>query len=221
MGLDQTGNLVGSQAQSLGGDCTDFGIGSGPIERHGDFVSLESVDLGKPGETHPQLVSHDFRQRKPMNKDQIFKLLDFPRITAHDESGFNGSLECQPPQIIVYPDGQPVKEAPFAPRAGAEVKTIGKRLRWVIERHLHISQADFSRKIGKSRQLVNRWLNDPKRPPAERNIEEIADVSGVSLAWLRYGEGDALQEPTTTLDPQVLESALNDILQLVLDKGGS
>lgn len=101
--------------------------------------------------------------------------------------------------------------------------TIGERIRWVITKHLGMPQVDFAKKIhnskgerGVSRQLINRWMNDPAHPPEERNLAEIAKIGGVSLVWLRYGEGDPFSiTERPALDPVVLETALREILVIV------
>lgn len=78
---------------------------------------------------------------------------------------------------------------------------------------MRVSQADFARKMKKSRQLVNRWLNDPTHPPEEDSLDQISKISGISKVWIRYGEGDPYSTGpvTPTYDPVVLRTALLDI----------
>lgn len=68
--------------------------------------------------------------------------------------------------------------------------TFAGRLRWVIERYLAVTQAEFARRVGVSRQLVNRWLGDPTVSPESSTINTIAGATGVPRAWLHYGEGE-------------------------------
>lgn len=68
----------------------------------------------------------------------------------------------------------------------------------------------------KSRQLVNRWLNDVEHPPEEKSLQDIARLGKVSLAWLRYGEGNPLdQDERGQVDPVILQTALYDIYAIV------
>lgn len=70
--------------------------------------------------------------------------------------------------------------------------SVGARLRWVVEEHLEVSHAEFARRLGIKRPQLSRWVNRPERPPSEASLERIAELAGVSVAWLRYGLGDPL-----------------------------
>jgi transcriptional regulator with XRE-family HTH domain len=64
--------------------------------------------------------------------------------------------------------------------------TFGDRLRWAIEDHMRITQAEFARRLGVWRSQVTRWIKD--NPPGEENMGRIAELTGLSAAWLRYGD---------------------------------
>lgn len=126
-------------------------------------------------------------------------------------------------QITVNSQRQHVKGQLPPPRGRSRLRrtTIGERVRWVIETHMGMSQSDFAKKLhdrkgnkGISRQLINRWINQPEHPPGEDNLDEISEISGVSKVWLRYGEGDPFPADLgrPKIDPVVLHTALQEIL---------
>lgn len=86
--------------------------------------------------------------------------------------------------LILVPDER-VNEAVDPP-----TPTLGARLRWAIEERLGITQAEAARRLGIKRPQLSRWLNQPSRPPSEASLARLAELTGVSAAWLRYGVGD-------------------------------
>lgn len=78
----------------------------------------------------------------------------------------------------------------------AEGETIGDRIRWAVETHMGITQSEFARRLDVKQPQVSRWINDASRPPNETSLKTIAEMSGVSPAWLRYGEGEAIEAPS-------------------------
>lgn len=77
---------------------------------------------------------------------------------------------------------------------GDGVTTVGERIRSVIEEKLGITHADFARRLGVKPPQLSRWVNQPDSPPSEPYLEKIARLGGVTVAWLRYGEGSARAE---------------------------
>lgn len=67
------------------------------------------------------------------------------------------------------------------------LSTVGDRVRWTIERHLRLPHAEVARRLGITRQLLSRWVNNPDRPPGEESLQAIADLARIPVAWLRYG----------------------------------
>lgn len=67
-----------------------------------------------------------------------------------------------------------------------DLTTFAGRLRWAIENHMKISQAEFARRLGLWRSQLSRWLAG--NMPSEENLEHIAELTGLSVAWLRYGD---------------------------------
>ncbi len=68
--------------------------------------------------------------------------------------------------------------------------TFAGRLRWTLEQCLGVTQSEVARRAGVSRQILNRWASDPTLNPEAASIEKLAAATGVSCAWLHYGEGD-------------------------------
>lgn len=89
------------------------------------------------------------------------------------------------------------------------MKSVGQRIRWVVEVHLGISYADFSRRLGVSRQLMSRWVNDEENPPSRASVHKIAKEAGVSPAWLEYGQGKPVQRGPGSEDIAGILSALH------------
>ncbi len=76
----------------------------------------------------------------------------------------------------------------FSKETGGSVLTTGKRIRQLrIDRKL--SQKQLAEKLGVSRQAVNGWEND-KGLPYWTNLGQLADLFGVSIKFLLYGENN-------------------------------
>ena len=74
---------------------------------------------------------------------------------------------------------------------------FGARLRWLIETRLGWTHAEFARRLGVPRPQLSRWLNRAGMLPSERYLARMAELGGVSPAWLRYGlEGGGTEEPS-------------------------
>jgi transcriptional regulator with XRE-family HTH domain len=71
--------------------------------------------------------------------------------------------------------------------ASAEGATVGERLAWLIEA-CEVSKADFAKQIDVDRQTVGAWTHG-RRGIGVDHLVRIAEVTGVSLGWLRFGEG--------------------------------
>jgi len=66
--------------------------------------------------------------------------------------------------------------------------TIGKRLNYLREKKLEISQEDLGNKIGVSRFSISNYESG-KRNLTDRVITDICREFGVNEVWLRTGEG--------------------------------
>ena len=64
--------------------------------------------------------------------------------------------------------------------------TFGKRLRESIQKK-DWTQAAFAETLDVSSQTVQQWLKDDNYPTVA-NVLRIADILGVSPAWLLFGE---------------------------------
>lgn len=67
---------------------------------------------------------------------------------------------------------------------------LGARIRWAVEERLGVTQAEAARRLGVKRPQLSRWIHQPGRPPNEASLRRIAELTGVSAAWLRYGVGE-------------------------------
>ena len=83
--------------------------------------------------------------------------------------------------------GEPMSDDARRPGPGG----VGERIRWIIEERLGTSHAEFARRLGVKPPQLSRWINRADYPPGEGYAARIAELGGVSLAWLRYGEGEA------------------------------
>lgn len=77
----------------------------------------------------------------------------------------------------------------------SNVGGIGRRIRWIVESHMKIKHSEFADSLGVTKQMVSRWVNDENNPPGDKSIEKIAEVSGVSRAWIKYGTGAPIGRP--------------------------
>jgi transcriptional regulator with XRE-family HTH domain len=94
--------------------------------------------------------------------------------------------------------------------------SIGERIRWMIEERLHVSHAEFARRLGVKPPQLSRWVNRPDSAPGEESLRRIAELGGVSVAWLRYGvgePGDADEAGGTARERDEDELAAEDLLR--------
>ena len=90
--------------------------------------------------------------------------------------------------------------------------TLGERLT-SLRKERGLSVRDVARKINVSHVSVVKWVNGDMNP-SEENIESLAELFGVTPAFLRYGD--------LSFDrPQTLEPNENEISIPVLDVRGS
>lgn len=64
--------------------------------------------------------------------------------------------------------------------------SIGGRIRRAYTYAGYATQAEFALAIGKAPQLLNAWVKDRKSPDDE-SLELIAEKTGRTVSWLRYG----------------------------------
>ena len=58
-----------------------------------------------------------------------------------------------------------------------------------IRKHKNLTQEEFAKKLGLSRNYI--WMiENGQRVPPDRTISDICRVFGVNEAWLRTGEGE-------------------------------
>lgn len=74
------------------------------------------------------------------------------------------------------------------------LRTVGERLRWMITEHLGTTHAAFARQLGVKAPQLSRWVNRPDQAPGEASLQRMAELGGVSPAWLRYGVGAPVGE---------------------------
>lgn len=80
-----------------------------------------------------------------------------------------------------------------------------------------MSQQEFADLLGKSLRTVQRWESgEVKRIPATV-LKHIAEVTGVSLSWLKYGHGEPFPEQPEPKEPIDVE-LLNFITHKVLEE---
>lgn len=88
---------------------------------------------------------------------------------------------------------------------------MGDRIRWLIEKKMELSQADFARQSGFHRQQLSQWINDPEKPPGKKNLQKLADIGGVTEAWLAYGiEAENVSRETENLTAAVVHLLATD-----------
>lgn len=66
-------------------------------------------------------------------------------------------------------------------------RTMGERIAEALS-GAGISQSAAAKRIGVARPTLNRWVKQDV-PVGEPNLAELAKLTGVRVAWLRYGEG--------------------------------
>lgn len=71
--------------------------------------------------------------------------------------------------------------------------TIGERLCFLREKHLHISQEELGTKIGLSRFSISNYESG-KRNITDRVISDICREFNISEKWLRTGEGEMYRQ---------------------------
>jgi len=97
----------------------------------------------------------------------------------------------------------------------------------LVRKTLGLSQQEFGEKLGVSRDVISN-IEYRHIPPKELLVKHIANLYGVNLAWLMYGEGEMmlsdsplqpkLEEALSlfqTLHPELQDCALAQIRELV------
>lgn len=69
---------------------------------------------------------------------------------------------------------------------GQDLSTVGGRLLLLLKR-MRISQAELARRLEIPPQMVTKWVKD-RVGISEDYLRKIAEMGGVTVAWLRYGE---------------------------------
>lgn len=85
--------------------------------------------------------------------------------------------------------------------------TIGERLSFLREKHLHISQEELGTKIGVSRFSVSNYESG-KRNITDRVIADICLEFNINEEWLRTGKGE-MYKTTTDEVRSYVEDLLN------------
>lgn len=67
--------------------------------------------------------------------------------------------------------------------------SVQKRVQWVIESKRVRSGKGWALAAGLSGGYVNRMKTEPNLSPSSDTFEKLADAAGVSVRWLRFGEG--------------------------------
>jgi transcriptional regulator with XRE-family HTH domain len=86
----------------------------------------------------------------------------------------------------------PIDAVAIRNRGPSDLQTVAERLVWAREA-LGLTQTEFAVSAGVSPPLLSRWVNTPETPPAERSLKRIARKTGISLGWLRSGEGEPFE----------------------------
>lgn len=73
---------------------------------------------------------------------------------------------------------------------------IGERIK-ILRKHLQLTQADFSDKLGLSPNAIARYENG-SRTPMEQTIKSICREFNVSYAWLVSGDEPMISETDNT-----------------------
>ena len=67
-----------------------------------------------------------------------------------------------------------------------DLPTLGTRLRWARHRAA-LNQTDLARRLGKRQQYISSVEQDRIESPARAVLAALAEVLGISPAWLMYG----------------------------------
>lgn len=97
----------------------------------------------------------------------------------------------------------------------------------LVRKTLGLSQQEFGEKLGVSRDVISN-IEYRQVPPKELLVKHIANLYGVNLAWLMYGEGEMMTSSTPSnpkleeaitlfqsLKPEFQDCALAQIRELV------
>lgn len=82
--------------------------------------------------------------------------------------------------------------------------TIGERLSFLRENHLHISQEELGSKIGVSRFSISNYESG-KRNLTDRVISDICREYNINEEWLRTGEGEMFKKSSDEIGYYVEE----------------
>src|SRR5512143_2523451 len=67
-----------------------------------------------------------------------------------------------------------------------QLPTLGTRLRWARQRAA-LNQAELAHQLGKRQQYISSIEQDRIESPARTVLAALAEVLGISPAWLMYG----------------------------------
>lgn len=134
-------------------------------------------------ERPPERFLYRLGRRKPELQGTLDQL-DSVGCLRHSVNQFTGLV--LPVTVNGNTHREPVSRSMIAYPPATECPELGDRLRWAIEEHAGLKQSDVAADMGKKRGAVNRWI-------AQNAIDEaalltLARLTGVSPAWLRYGE---------------------------------
>lgn len=78
-----------------------------------------------------------------------------------------------------------------------------------IRKHENLTQEEFAKKLGLSRNYI--WMiENGQRIPPDRTVSDICRIFGVNPVWLKTGIGEPFA-------PQSRESRITDILSKAID----
>ena len=91
---------------------------------------------------------------------------------------------------------------------------VGGRITWIVKVKLKTNYTDLAKKLGTTKQLVSRWVNDAENPPGTASIAKIARIAGVSRAWLQYGQGSPDATTPSGGDLEALQVAIREMVDI-------
>ena len=100
----------------------------------------------------------------------------------------------------------------------------GKRIK-ELRKRLGLSQREFAEKIGRTLSAIQKWEMG-EREPSEMALKQISQTFGVSLEWLKTGEGEMFLEKKSNSAIEEIKKAVEQLegkiprfLQRALDSG--
>jgi transcriptional regulator with XRE-family HTH domain len=96
----------------------------------------------------------------------------------------------------------------------AGLDSVGARLRWAIEEQTKVSHAEFARRAGIDPTQLSRYVKN-RNAPREDLFERMAELAGVSVAWLRYGVGEPVEREERPEDVVHVAGGSDQLAQLL------